>query len=202
MKSENRDLRQQQIEEAAYSLLQEKGYRGTSMLAIAKRARASNETLYAWYGNKQELFRRLIEKNAEAVHLALENALTAGGEVESALDRIGEKLLELVTGERAISLNRAAAADINDTGTLGKTLASAGRDSVAPLLAELFSRAERQGSLAFADAGEITEVYLGLLIGDLQIRRVIGAIDAPERRYIKARARRARQQIVRLYTAR
>lgn len=48
MREEKRSLRQQQIEAAAYEVLEAKGYGGTSMLGIAKQARASNETLYNW----------------------------------------------------------------------------------------------------------------------------------------------------------
>ncbi|WP_404927319.1 TetR/AcrR family transcriptional regulator [Mesorhizobium sp. ORM16] len=57
--------RRERIEEAAYAVLRETGYKSASLLAIAKRASASNETLYNWYGNKQTLFRSLIEANAE-----------------------------------------------------------------------------------------------------------------------------------------
>ena len=199
MKAETRTQREQQIEQAAYRLLEEKGYKATSMLAIAKLARASNETLYAWYGNKQTLFRNLIEKNAERVGRELETALQAPGGLEGALDRIGSLLLELVSGERAIILNRAAAADVNDTGTLGQTLAAAGRDTVLPSIARLFQRAIDDGTLVSVSSLEIAETYIGLLVGDLQVRRVIGAIDAPSKLDVNARAVRARELIVRLY---
>ena len=56
MREEKKSLRQQQIEDAAYEVLEAKGYDGTSMLGIARQARASNETLYNWYGDKQGLF--------------------------------------------------------------------------------------------------------------------------------------------------
>jgi AcrR family transcriptional regulator len=37
--------------EAALELLVERGYRRTTMAAIAERATASKETLYAWFGD-------------------------------------------------------------------------------------------------------------------------------------------------------
>ena len=51
------------IEQAAYELIDEFGYDGISMLKIAKRAKASNETLYKWYGDKKGLFSALVETN-------------------------------------------------------------------------------------------------------------------------------------------
>ena len=67
MKQENQEKRRRQIEAAAYDVLRQKGYRATSMLAIAKEAGASNETLYKWYGNKQNLFQALVIANAQDV---------------------------------------------------------------------------------------------------------------------------------------
>ncbi len=64
MRDENRRMRQQLIFAATYRLLAEKGYKGTSMLAVAKAAGASNETMYNWYGNKQGLLAAMIEDNA------------------------------------------------------------------------------------------------------------------------------------------
>lgn len=75
MRKEKRSLRQQQIEDAAYEVLEIKGYGGTSMLGIAKQARASNETLYNWYGDKQGLFQALVMRNAEQVKEYLETEL-------------------------------------------------------------------------------------------------------------------------------
>ncbi|MCP4433742.1 MAG: TetR/AcrR family transcriptional regulator, partial [Gammaproteobacteria bacterium] len=51
-REEIRSARQYRIEEATYELLAESGYHACSMLSIAKRAKASNETLYRWYGDK------------------------------------------------------------------------------------------------------------------------------------------------------
>ncbi len=75
MRDEKKTARQKQIAEAAYDVLAEKGYAGASMLSIAKKAKASNETLYRWYGNKQGLFRDLVAQNAELVAEQLEEEL-------------------------------------------------------------------------------------------------------------------------------
>ena len=75
MKTTKKIQREDEIETAAYALLAEVGYKKTSMLAIAKKASASNETLYKWYGNKQNLFASLVEKNAEVVEQELQEAI-------------------------------------------------------------------------------------------------------------------------------
>lgn len=189
MREEKRSIRQTQIEAAAYEVLEAKGYGGTSMLGIAKQARASNETLYNWYGDKKGLFQALVTRNAAEVKRHLEAELETDHDALSILSTLGPKLLDLLTGDRAVALNRAAAAD--SSGELGATLSKAGRDSVFPLLERVMLRAKTEGQLKFEKAGETVGLYLDLLIGDLQIRRVIGRQPRPTRAFREERAERA-----------
>lgn len=193
MREENRSLRQQQIETAAYALLEEKGYAGTSMLAIARKARASNETLYNWYGDKQGLFKALVTRNAAEVKSLLEEELAAEENPMATLARFGPKLLELLLGDRAIALNRAAAAD--PTGELGAVISQAGRETVLPLLVQVLEAAKRKGDLSFDQPEEPASLYMNLLVGDLQIRRVIGRVPAPTPTFCNERARLALRRL-------
>ncbi|MFD3189936.1 TetR/AcrR family transcriptional regulator [Sedimentitalea sp. HM32M-2] len=196
MREENRSLRQRQIEAAAYEVLEAKGYGGTSMLGIARQARASNETLYNWYGDKQGLFKALVTRNAEEVKNHLESELKTDHDSLSILDTLGPKLLALLTGDRAVALNRAAASD--SSGELGATLSTAGREAVFPLLEKVLLRARNEGRLDFKDAGEAAGLYLDLLIGDQQIRRVIGRLPSPSRSFCEERSKRALRHLCRL----
>lgn len=189
MRDEKRSLRQQQIEDAAYEVLESRGYSGTSMLGIAKQARASNETLYRWYGDKQGLFRALVKRNAAEVKTLLEQELKTDNDALSILQRLGPKLLLLLTGDRAVALNRAAAADAS--GELGATLSTEGRETVFPLLEQVLIRARDEGQLSFDDSRETVGLYLDLLIGDQQIRRIIGRLPSPSDQFCKDRADRA-----------
>ncbi len=202
MRPEKQEARRRQIEAVAYELLAEKGYAATSMLAIARRAAASNETLYRWYGNKQTLFRSLVEANARDVTALLRSAIDQGASIEETIAQLGPALLALVTGEKAIILNRAAAADADDSGMLGETLFQAGRNSVAPLLVQVFERARTRGELAFEATDDIVDVYLSLLIGDLQIRRVIGVTAPLSDAEARSRADRAWRVVFTLYAGR
>ena len=121
-----RQDREDRIEQATYALLAEKGYGSTSMLSIAKRAKCSNETLYNWYGDKVGLIRALVTNNAEQARALLDQALDANGSALDVLERFGPVLLGILLGDKAVALNRAAAADAS--GELGdkRTLVDAG----------------------------------------------------------------------------
>lgn len=201
MRDDNREKRRREIERAAYDLLAEKGYAGASMLSIAKRAGASNETLYRWYGGKAELFRSLVETNAAEIATLLRESINRGADPIDTLERAGPVLLRLLVSEKAIALNRAAAADTSETGVLGRALAAAGRDTVLPLVAAVFQAAVAAGRLGADDPAEPAEAYLALLVGDLQVRRVIGVVPPLDETAIDLRAARALAFTQRLFPA-
>ena len=199
MKSENQQKRKQQIEAAAYDLLRQKGYKATSMLAIAKHASASNETLYKWYGNKHTLFASLVQSNIQTVRESLENAITQQHHSLETLKNIGPPLLKIITGERAVTLNRAAAADVYDSHTLGHAIALKSRETIAPLITQVIVLAKENGLINFDKAEAVTDMYLRILIGDLQIRRVIGACDELPEQVLQERSKDAISVLLALY---
>lgn len=197
MKDDAKAQRRREIETAAYELLEEKGYGGTSMLAIARRARASNETLYNWYGDKLGLFKTLVAANAESPRLVLESCLKNHTGSENDLLEFGTALLQTVLGSRAIALNRAAAAD--PTGELGEVLAQSGRGVVFPLLLQVLT--EEFSHKGDWSIGELAETYTSLLISDRQIRRVIGRLPEPTEEECREISQAALSKVRRLIEA-
>jgi AcrR family transcriptional regulator len=181
MKSNRKQERHQAIAEAAYALLAEKGYGSTSMLNIAKAAKASNETLYRWYGDKQGLFEAMVADNAAETEKRLKSALENDEDPKDALRRIAPIFLEMVLGERAILLNRAAAADPGDE--LGEAISKGGRDVIAPLFQRLIAAT---GEVANENLAVMTQTFISLLIGDAQIKRVIGVMPVPTKENTRA----------------
>ncbi|MEM8851365.1 MAG: TetR/AcrR family transcriptional regulator [Pseudomonadota bacterium] len=188
MPDDAHQAREDRIAKAAYDLLETRGYAGTSMLAVAKAARASNETLYNWYGDKLGLFRALIERNSQDVRALLDTQAPESAPLQT-LAALGPALLTLLLGDRAIALNRAAAGDA--TGTLGRALAETGRDVILPRIGAVLAAARNQGDLRYDQLDEALDLYIALLVGDLQIRRVIGTLPAPDADAVRHRAETA-----------
>ncbi|RWC55715.1 MAG: TetR/AcrR family transcriptional regulator [Mesorhizobium sp.] len=186
MREDSKAERHAEIEKAAYELLRTKGYGGTSMLSIAKLAKASNETLYRWYGDKNGLFKTMVDSNARTTKEALQAAIRDGTDPVAALRHVAPILLSMLLGQQAISLNRAAAAD--ESGELGRAIAAGGRDSVFPLIETLMRRGLESGALATPSASTATEWFLSLLIGDLQIRRINRTLPLLSDADVRARA--------------
>lgn len=192
MRQETRKTRQKEIQRATLALLVQHGYAATTMASVAKAAGASLETLYKWYGDKPGLFRAMVQANIEELRNELVMSAAAFRDPLAAVQEFGPQLIAVLTSEEVVALNRAAAAD--PSGDLGRIIAEVGRGSIAPQLTDLFARA-----IESEDPAQVTEVYLGLLLGDLQIRRVIGRMPPPDAVEARQRADRALEMLRRLF---
>ena len=196
MREDGRAERRAEIRAAAYRLLKEQGYQRTSMLAVAKAAKASNETLYRWYGDKRGLFRTLAEENAAEIRQALETAIRDRADPLASLEAVAPVLLSMLLGEGPIALNRAAAAD--ESGDLGAAIAQGGRTAIVPLIETLIRRGIDTGAFHLSDPREGAEWFVALLVGDLQIRRATGVIPEPDPNFIARRVASAAKAFGRL----
>ncbi|MFV0245965.1 MAG: TetR/AcrR family transcriptional regulator [Qingshengfaniella sp.] len=182
MNAQEKEKRHKAIADAAYELLTRYGYAATSMLRIAKQARASNETLYRWYGNKDGLIQAMVEDNALAARKMLTAALDTDDDPRAALEQIAPVFLGMVLGDRAVLLNQAAAAD--PTGRLGAAVSAGGRAQVMPLMEQLMARilasADHPADHTPPSPGDCAAWFVSLLVGDLQVRRIIHDAPCPD----------------------
>ena len=184
--------RRKEILEVALSVLAERGYRGASMLEIARRAQASKETLYAWFGDKRGLFEELVRWQAERLDTVLVPSLERRAEDPSeVLCAFAVELQRLLLDDRAVVINRAAIAEVPSDPTFAQILAAKGRDTVVPKLGRYLEGQRERGRLDFEDVGMAVDVLIGLTIADQQVRRLLGVLPIPEPEQIESCAERA-----------
>jgi AcrR family transcriptional regulator len=184
--------RREEILKIALSVLAERGYRGASMREIAVRARASKETLYAWFGDKRGLFEELVGWQAERVDAAIAPELERDNDDPATVLRsFALELQRLLLGERAVVINRAAISEAASDPTFARILAARGRGSVVPKLERYLEGQRERGRLEFEEAEAAIDALIGLTIGDQQVRRLLGVLPMPESEQLEARADRA-----------
>jgi AcrR family transcriptional regulator len=192
--------RRAQIEAAAFVVLEKSGYKKASMLQIAKQAKASNETLYAWYGNKQALFSSLIASNAQRVEGALRAVMSDESAADDPLVRLGRQLLEFTTTANAIIINRAAVADVQDTGLLAEAIETHARQAILQAIETLMAKLADSGVYRFEEgAHAAAEVFVSLLLGDLQMQQALGSIEPLTETAITNRAQRVQRLFDKLF---
>ena len=201
MKESARAGRRDRILDVAVATLAEYGYRDTTMLEVARRASASKETLYAWFGNKPGLFQAVIQRNADAVRRVVAEHLEGDAPVEAALADFGNALAGLLLGESAVAINRAAISEARTAPTLARILSESGREATLPVFVRYLERCRSRGVLQCDDPEEAAETFIGLLLGDAQVRRLLGVMAMPPSAHLKSRAKLASRKFLVLYGA-
>ena len=199
MKKSSRARRRAHILDVAAKVLAERGYRDTTMLEVARQASASEETLYAWFDDKLGLFEAVMRRNAGRVRLALNGHLDGDTSVESALAVFGRELAAHLLCDNAVAVNRAAISEARSGPSLAGSLSKSGREPIHRTFVRYLEHCHERGLLNVEDPNEAVDTFVGLLLGDVQILRLLGVIDVPSAADIQGRARRAAGKFLQLY---
>lgn len=198
MQEQRRTRRDGEILDAAFRILETRGARGMSMLTVARAAKASNETLYRWYGDKLGLLAAMARREGADLRRLLEKARPEPeASALEVLDVLGPRLLGALMADRTAALARAAAGD--ETGRLSRVLGDEWRNGPLAAISQLCESALAGGALRGGDATTIRETYLSLLVGDWPTRRTLLGMPKPTEGEIRSRADRALMLTWRLF---
>lgn len=95
-----RAVRRRQIVELAEELFSERGYQGTSMDELARRAGVTKPVVYELFGSKDGLFRACLERSAERLATDVAEAVRAESDPEARLRAGGLAFLRFAADHR------------------------------------------------------------------------------------------------------
>lgn len=194
--------RQREVLDAVLALMVEGGD-GFSMAAVCRRASCSKETLYNWFGGRDELLAATVRWQASKVRLPSPERDDLSLEtLEARLADFGESWLSVLTGDVSIALNSLAVSHASaDKSGLGKTVLDNGRFAIGKRVKPVLDMARGAGLLAFEDTEAAFRTFFGLVVRDVQIRSLLGDKPLPGRKALRAEAETAAKQFLALYGA-
>lgn len=119
--------------------------------------------------------------------------------VRTVLSEFGAALLILLLDPRAVAINRAAAAEAARDGELGRLPVASGRAATGGRMVALLRDRAARGEFEAADPEDAFSVFLGLLLRDLQIQVLVGAVAPPDGGALRRRGEAAAELFLRLY---
>ncbi len=171
------DERRDRILDAAVAELIDVGASAMTVAAVGRRAHASKETLYRWFGDRDGLLRAVIQRNADRSAAAVSEHLDATEQDPDALvvvlENYGRALLSLLTSPVSVAINRAAMSDPR----LGHVLLENGRHRIGPIVETFLARMHNAGVIdlePLEGPEQAFVVFFGLVVGDIQIRVLLG----------------------------
>ncbi|WP_199520054.1 TetR/AcrR family transcriptional regulator C-terminal domain-containing protein [Fulvimarina endophytica] len=167
--------RQRDVLEATLDLIV-KGQRPLSMIAVARAASCSKETLYRWFGDRDGLLTATVRWQAAKVRgVDLPNGPIDAGFLNEALTRFAADWLRVLSSSTSVALNRLAIAEAgSETLDLGAIVLRNGPEEMARRIAPLFAAARASGLLRYAQEDEAFSTFFGLVVKDLQVRMLLG----------------------------
>lgn len=182
---DRKNQRRKEILKAASALFVKKGFEGTSFNEIAAKARASKETLYAWFGSKTEILNQLLREREDSVVRTV-SVDAASGEPEQVLYVVAREILRAIVTAPGLGLMNAALQAAPNDGDLRDLLAE--RLDPAPLAIRLILW-RTMGLISFEDAERTAMVFGAMVQGDYPVRLTAGLIKTISDEEIETHAR-------------
>lgn len=198
--SESLSDRQREVLSVVLELMVEEGD-GFSMAKVARRAKCSKETLYNWFTDRDGLLTATVQWQASRVVMPVMEAKGLSREAfENGLAEFAQSWLTVITGDVSIALNRAAVSHAGSGKTnLGAIVLLNGPFAMAKRLGSIFKIGQSAGLISYTDEREAFKTFFGLVIGDVQIRALLGELAKPSKTEIQKSAALAAGQFLKLY---
>ena len=160
--------KRQQIVAGARQVFTELGFERASVDLIASRAGVSKATIYNHYDDKKALFVACIAQDAEDLRAVLRDCLgEPAGDVEQALQLVGEKTMRVFLSPPIVALYRQIIAEAGRFPDLGRIIFDRGSNVIHGAIASHLERWDRSGALRIEDARAAAVQFLALCQGDL-----------------------------------
>ena len=184
----DKEKRRREILDAAFLEFSTKGYAGASMEAIARRARASKETLYAWFENKETLAQHAVRVTPRRDGQSGRRRGRKGSDRPPRCCRSSPRtrFVSCWLWRRSPTRWDLASPAIKPRGMLGQTIGEERKKFVDYIL-----RCRAQGYIAFDDDPfEIVSLFVAMAQGEWSLRLGTGMLDKLTDKMIEDHAQR------------
>ncbi|MFF9868243.1 TetR/AcrR family transcriptional regulator [Streptomyces sp. NPDC013953] len=153
--------------DAATKVFLEKGYSGTSMDDIAKRAAVSKQTVYKHFADKERLFADIVLATTDRIDAMVDLVADVPADaaaLEDNLARLARQFLTALTQPEVLQLRRLIIANADSFPELGAAWYEQGFERVLATLAATFRQLAGHGLLRVDDPLLAAHHFSGLLL--------------------------------------
>lgn len=176
--------RRQAILTAARRLFVEKGFEKTTLSDIIAVAGGSRATLYEHFGDKEGLFRAIMEEDNAMILSGLAPA-QADAQTnervtpEAGLTAFALHLVKALLNEETTATVRILIAEGDRVPDIAEAFFRIGPENAIGRLADYLKRLSDSGDLSIDDPAVAAQAFLGMVTGNLLVRRLILPQSAP-----------------------
>ncbi|WP_297323376.1 TetR/AcrR family transcriptional regulator C-terminal domain-containing protein [uncultured Bartonella sp.] len=196
----NLTQRQKDVLDAALHLLV-KNNQSLTMSKVAETASCSKETLYKWFGDRNSFLETVVEWQASRVRVVPVSREAVDEEtLFNSLEHFARDWLMVLTSPTSIALNRLAISQAGSgKSNLGNIVLYRGPFAMARRLKPILEIGRDCGLLEIDDLDNAFRTFFGLVVRDVQIRKLLGDDFSLKDEDIIREARIATRQFFALY---
>jgi AcrR family transcriptional regulator len=184
--------RREAILAAARDVFLERGFEGTNLDDVIARCGGSKRTIYAYFGNKSELFGAIVRETSESLFAALDADAPESQDLETALNWIGRRYLASVTDGIPLALFRTVISEGPRFPDLARVFYEKGPARAAERVDALLADSDLGRRLDPAERRAHAYHFFGLLREDgIFLPRLLGLRAAPSQAEIDDVVRRS-----------
>lgn len=169
-----REKRRQAILDAARAVFLEQGYGATSLNDIVSVSGGSLATLYDLFGGKAGLFQEMIEQECENFFGGLRAEDLDDHPLREALRVVARQFFDGVIQQPKMSLLRLVIAEAAHFPEVGATFYSVGPARGREMVSTYLEKQSRRGLLQVDDPMRAADVFIGLVLGEYQMKVLCG----------------------------
>lgn len=160
--------------DAATRLFVEKGFEKTTLSDIIALAGGSRATLYEQFGDKEGLFRAVLEAHHERFQANLDCvAANPSLRPEEGLTHLARGFLRAMLHDDALSVLRVLVAEGGRVPGVAETFLATGPDMTAARVADYLRGLSAKGLLRIEDPAMAARAFLGMIVGRLFLDRLV-----------------------------
>jgi TetR/AcrR family transcriptional repressor of mexJK operon len=187
---------------AAREVFLEVGYGAASMDEIARRANVAKQTIYNHFASKDSLFGEIITRLCDDLLRPLSAPEPRARAPETALAALAAEVMALMLQPSSLALHRLLVSEAPRFPELGATAYRTGAERPIEELASYLDVQTRLGTLEVPQPRLAAEQFFGMLVGNIQLRALLGVEARPSERAIDAAIREAVQTFFARYRPR
>ncbi|HVJ06988.1 MAG TPA: TetR/AcrR family transcriptional regulator [Acidisarcina sp.] len=185
------DIRLGALLDIAAEVFVSEGFEAASVGEIARRAKASKQTIYLHYPSKAELFQAVITWRVDATYCRIASLLISDDPPQKALMTFGAGLLDMVLEASAVGLLRLVYMESRRFPQLGELIYNQGAGRGLAKLESYIRKQRDLGRLRVEDTEIAAEQFLDMITGRLLMRAALGVAPNPSQRDKKSRVKAA-----------
>jgi TetR/AcrR family transcriptional repressor of mexJK operon len=166
------------ILQAATRLFLKRGYLATTMDAVAHKAGLTKQTVYAYYGSKDELFKQMLLILCRRYEQS-QPPVFGKEPFEAQLLKQGMAILNLITHPDVMATTRLVISESERHPKLAKLYYESGTQKLVQMIAHFLDEYNRRGEIAIANTPSAASYFLAILKGNYYVRMILRVKPEP-----------------------